>query len=72
MRVGRKELSISGRIMGLRKVKRPLEARNEVSRGTQMGRMWPMGRVGWPQCLPPFRSKDPPKASSDTFTVLSM
>lgn len=24
-----------------------------------MGRMWPMGTVRWPQCLPPSCSKDP-------------
>lgn len=62
MGAGREDLSRSGSMMGLREAKKSGQAGSEVSRGTQMGVVWPVGRVRGPWCLPPSCSKDPTQA----------
>lgn len=72
MGVEREDLSTSGKITGLKKAKRPLQAGNEVSRGRQIRMVWTRGRVrGHGVCLSPT-ARAQPKPNSDPFTVPSV
>lgn len=62
MGIERDDLSMSGKITGLRKAKRPLQSGNELSRGRQLGMVWTRGRVRGLWCLPPSHSKGPTQA----------